>query len=128
MKTTDMETLYDLGQKMIESLEKERVQAGDIVTIDKASGLFVAPMRVVCDFWCPQVKCIGWGAHLHVLRTTMLWVRYLATVLPMQDGLSAVQDLPLDLSSAQKANYRNAKKLSMWSPFTRSMSSTHGHR
>lgn len=38
MKTTDMETLYDLGQKMIESLEKEKVQAGDIITIDKASG------------------------------------------------------------------------------------------
>jgi len=34
-----METLYDLGHKMIESLEKERVQAGDIITIDKASGL-----------------------------------------------------------------------------------------
>jgi len=39
IKTTDMETLYDLGHKMIESLEKERVQAGDIITIDKASGL-----------------------------------------------------------------------------------------
>ena len=38
MKTTDMETIYDLGQKMIESLEKQRVQAGDIITIDKASG------------------------------------------------------------------------------------------
>ncbi|GMH39116.1 hypothetical protein BSKO_07014 [Bryopsis sp. KO-2023] len=38
MKTTEMETLFDLGQKMIESLEKERVQAGDVVAIDKASG------------------------------------------------------------------------------------------
>lgn len=38
MKTTEMETLYDLGAKMIESLEKERVQAGDVVAIDKASG------------------------------------------------------------------------------------------
>lgn len=28
MKTTDMETVYDLGQKMIESLTKEKVQAG----------------------------------------------------------------------------------------------------
>merc|ERR1719410_1816109 len=33
-----METMYDLGQKMIESLTKEKVQAGDIVTIDKATG------------------------------------------------------------------------------------------
>mmetsp|Transcript_6576 Transcript_6576/g.16367 ORF Transcript_6576/g.16367 Transcript_6576/m.16367 type:complete len:373 (+) Transcript_6576:162-1280(+) len=38
MKTTDMETVYDLGQKMIESLTKEKVQAGDVITIDKATG------------------------------------------------------------------------------------------
>jgi RuvB-like protein 2 len=28
MKTTDMETVYDLGQKMIESLSKEKVSPG----------------------------------------------------------------------------------------------------
>lgn len=28
MKTTEMETVYDLGTKMIESLTKEKVQAG----------------------------------------------------------------------------------------------------
>eukprot|EP01026_Neomeris_dumetosa_P082318 TRINITY_DN9389_c0_g1_i3.p1 TRINITY_DN9389_c0_g1~~TRINITY_DN9389_c0_g1_i3.p1 ORF type:complete len:316 (-),score=58.92 TRINITY_DN9389_c0_g1_i3:116-1042(-) len=33
-----METIYDLGTKMIESLEKEKVCTGDIITIDKASG------------------------------------------------------------------------------------------
>ena len=33
-----METVYDLGSKMIESLNKEKVSAGDIITIDKASG------------------------------------------------------------------------------------------
>ena len=33
-----METIYDLGQKMIESLTKEKVVAGDIITIDKATG------------------------------------------------------------------------------------------
>ncbi|KAK2184260.1 hypothetical protein NP493_273g02000 [Ridgeia piscesae] len=38
LKTTEMETIYDLGQKMIESLTKEKVQAGDVVTIDKATG------------------------------------------------------------------------------------------
>jgi len=38
LKTTDMETIYDLGQKMIESLTKEKVSAGDVITIDKASG------------------------------------------------------------------------------------------
>jgi len=28
LKTTEMETVYDLGQKMIESLTSEKVQAG----------------------------------------------------------------------------------------------------
>jgi len=38
LKTTDMETIYDMGQKMIEQVTKEKIQAGDIITIDKASG------------------------------------------------------------------------------------------
>ena len=33
-----METVYDLGTKMIESLSREKVTAGDVITIDKASG------------------------------------------------------------------------------------------
>jgi RuvB-like protein 2 len=33
-----METIYDLGSKMIDSLSKEKVIAGDVVSIDKASG------------------------------------------------------------------------------------------
>lgn len=38
LKTTEMEAMYDLGQKMIESLTKEKITPGDIITIDKASG------------------------------------------------------------------------------------------
>lgn len=38
LKTTDMETVYDLGNKMIEAMQKEKVVAGDVITIDKASG------------------------------------------------------------------------------------------
>uniref|UniRef100_T1GDX2 RuvB-like helicase n=1 Tax=Megaselia scalaris TaxID=36166 RepID=T1GDX2_MEGSC len=38
LKTTDMETSYDLGNKIIECFMKEKIQAGDIITIDKASG------------------------------------------------------------------------------------------
>ena len=33
-----METIYDLGMKMIDSLSKEKVLAGDVISIDKASG------------------------------------------------------------------------------------------
>jgi len=36
--TTEMETVYDLGAKMIEALTKEKVTAGDVICIDKASG------------------------------------------------------------------------------------------
>jgi hypothetical protein len=45
-----METIYDLGTKMIESLHKEKVSAGDIITIDKASGesLFGSLCFVCC--------------------------------------------------------------------------------
>jgi len=38
LKTTDMETMYDLGAKMIEQVQKDNIQAGDVVTIDKSTG------------------------------------------------------------------------------------------
>ncbi len=38
IKTTDMETIYDMGTKMIDAMTKERVQAGDVIGIDKSSG------------------------------------------------------------------------------------------
>jgi len=38
LKTTDMETVYDLGQKMIDALAKDKVQSGDVISIDKATG------------------------------------------------------------------------------------------
>eukprot|EP01091_Cochliopodium_minus_P000391 TRINITY_DN10370_c0_g1_i1.p1 TRINITY_DN10370_c0_g1~~TRINITY_DN10370_c0_g1_i1.p1 ORF type:complete len:472 (+),score=155.59 TRINITY_DN10370_c0_g1_i1:26-1417(+) len=38
IKTTDMETIYDLGQKLIDELVKEKVSAGDVISIDKSTG------------------------------------------------------------------------------------------
>eukprot|EP00826_Nyctotherus_ovalis_P010051 TRINITY_DN1266_c0_g1_i1.p1 TRINITY_DN1266_c0_g1~~TRINITY_DN1266_c0_g1_i1.p1 ORF type:complete len:383 (-),score=114.35 TRINITY_DN1266_c0_g1_i1:22-1170(-) len=38
LKTTEMETVYDLGAKMIDAIQKEKIITGDIITIDKASG------------------------------------------------------------------------------------------
>ncbi|ODV75562.1 RuvB family ATP-dependent DNA helicase reptin CYBJADRAFT_160971 [Cyberlindnera jadinii NRRL Y-1542] len=38
IKTTDMETIYELGNKMIEGLTSEKVLAGDVISIDKSSG------------------------------------------------------------------------------------------
>ena len=38
LKTSDMESTFDLGQKMIDNLQKEKIQVGDVITIDKATG------------------------------------------------------------------------------------------
>ncbi|KAL8757823.1 MAG: hypothetical protein Q9199_001945 [Rusavskia elegans] len=38
IKTTDMETIYDMGTKMIDAMSKERIMAGDVISIDKSSG------------------------------------------------------------------------------------------
>ena len=38
LKTTEMETVYDLGAKMVEAVAKEKIAAGDVISIDKASG------------------------------------------------------------------------------------------
>jgi len=38
LKTTEMEAIYDLGQKLIGSLSKEQIVSGDVIAIDKASG------------------------------------------------------------------------------------------
>ena len=37
LKTTEMETIYDLGNKMIDAIQKEKIMAGDIITIDKVT-------------------------------------------------------------------------------------------
>lgn len=38
LKTTEMETIFDLGSKMIQQIQQDSIQAGDVVTIDKSSG------------------------------------------------------------------------------------------
>ncbi|KAJ4844187.1 RuvB-like 2 [Turnera subulata] len=63
LKTTDMEGAYDLGAKMIEALWKEKVQSGDVVAIDKASGKVTKLGRSFSrsrdyDAMGPQVKFV----------------------------------------------------------------------
>jgi hypothetical protein len=84
LKTTEMETIYDLGQKMIESLTKEKVTSGDVITIDKASGglcrLAMAVALVACRHqvvavahqsvrWLPIGR---WVTHI-VRNSTSRW-------------------------------------------------------
>jgi len=50
IKTTDMETMFDLGMKMIEVLEREKVLNGDIIVIEKASGKITRLGRSLSQF------------------------------------------------------------------------------
>jgi len=38
MCTADMETVYDLGKKMLDMLRQQKITAGDVIEIDKGSG------------------------------------------------------------------------------------------
>lgn len=65
-----METVYDLGTKMIESLTKEKVHAGDIITIDKATGKCSKLGRSFTrardyDAMGPQVNQIKYSAGIY---------------------------------------------------------------
>ncbi|KAK7315952.1 hypothetical protein VNO77_34536 [Canavalia gladiata] len=63
LKTMEMETVYDLGAKMIEALGKEKVSSGDVIAIDKASGKITKLGRSFSrwrdfDAMGPQVKFV----------------------------------------------------------------------
>ncbi|XP_051115499.1 uncharacterized protein LOC127240721 [Andrographis paniculata] len=63
MKTTELEAVYDLGAKMIEALGKEKVQSGDVIAIDKASGKITKLGRSISrsrdyDAMGPQTKFV----------------------------------------------------------------------
>ncbi|MED6159460.1 RuvB-like 2 [Stylosanthes scabra] len=63
LKTTEMETVYELGAKMIEALGKEKVTSGDVIAIDKASGKITKLGRSFSrsrdfDAMGPQVKFV----------------------------------------------------------------------
>ncbi|CAL5202446.1 unnamed protein product [Lathyrus oleraceus] len=63
LKSTEMETVYDLGAKMIEAIGKEKVTSGDVIAIDKASGKITKLGRSFSrsrdfDAMGPQVKFV----------------------------------------------------------------------
>lgn len=92
-----METIYDLGTKMIDSLSKEKVLAGDIVSIDKASG---------------KVSKLGRSfARSRDYDAMGADVRSSAPCIIIS-GFSNHRTRP-NLSGALKARYRNEKKLSI---------------
>jgi hypothetical protein len=91
-----METIYDLGTKMIDSLSKEKVLAGDIVSIDKASG---------------KVSKLGRSfARSRDYDAMGADVRFFFSCIIIS-GFSNGRTRP-NSSGAPKARYRNEKKLS----------------
>lgn len=64
LKTTDMETVFELGDRLVEAILKERVSAGDVVTIDKVNGVLTKLGRSFSrardyDAMGPEVKFVS---------------------------------------------------------------------
>lgn len=63
LKTMAMEAVFDLGKKMIESVMRAKVQAGDVITMDKSTGKIVKLGRSLThsrdfDAMGPQTKFV----------------------------------------------------------------------
>lgn len=63
LKTMAMEAVFDLGQKMIDNIMREKVQAGDVITMDKSTGKVVKLGRSLTksrDYDCmgPQTRFV----------------------------------------------------------------------
>lgn len=52
LKTTDMEAVYDIGNKMVETVIKERITAGDVVSVDKGSGFILINLNFYSKYEC----------------------------------------------------------------------------
>ena len=58
LKTTEMETVYDLGQKMIEALTKEKVQAGYISPLSLDQSIHSFPLEMSLPLIKPVAKSL----------------------------------------------------------------------
>jgi RuvB-like protein 2 len=113
IKTTDMETIYDLGQKMIDALIKEKVQSGYIncffyLLCEVAIGEMLIPS------WCffpaemsspsirPLERLPSWVDHIAVLTTTKL--RRPMYVSKLLHGRHFADDLLLPVSQVAFVN------------------------
>lgn len=63
LKTMAMEAVFDLGQKMIDNVMREKIQAGDIISMDKSTGKIIKLGRSLTkshdfDAMGPQTKFV----------------------------------------------------------------------
>mgnify|MGYP001333919761 CR=1 FL=1 len=96
-----METIYDLGTKMIDALTKEKVLAGDVIVIDKTSGKISKLGRS----FARSRDYDAMGADV--------------SFLPLQPLHFANPVLRPSLSNALKVKSRNAKRSCTPYPFTK---------
>ena len=150
MKTTEMETIYDLGTKMIEALTKQKVAAGDIIAIDKASGKITRlgrsfarsrdydAMGALLIFVLDEagvISCNCWQivGFLHA-QGDICWMLQGMLLLgckaydTLAKDFCAMQVRPQGLCSAQKGSCRSGRRSCMWSRCMKSTSSTPGRR
>ena len=64
LKTMAMDAVFDLGQKMIDNIVREKVQAGDVITLDKSTGKIVKLGRSMAhshdfDAMGPETKFVS---------------------------------------------------------------------
>ena len=104
-----METVYDLGSKMIDQLQKEKVLAGDVVSIDKASGRISKLGRSFGR--AKDYDAMGGDVSCHQSARCGLLTEYRP-----------------DLWHVQMANYRHEKRWYILFLYMRSTSSTLGRR
>ena len=90
IKTTEMETVYDLGQKMIDCIVKEKIQAGYVVAVNPFISIHLAMSLRLTNH--PE-RSPNWVARFHVL------------------GISTPLECRQSLFSAPRASCRSVKKL-----------------
>jgi hypothetical protein len=108
IKTTDMETIYDLGTKMIDALTKEKILAGDVIAIDKTSG----KVSKLGRSFARSRDYDAMGADVCEPSTLM------------NSADNCPPTFRPNLSNAQMAKSKNEKKSCTLCLFTKSMSST----
>lgn len=104
-----METVYDLGSKMIDQLQKEKVLAGDVVSIDKTSGRISKLGR-----------SFGRAKDYDAMGADVCYTLRFRS----GDRLTS----RLDLLPVLTGNCRDGRRLFTRFRYTKSMSSTPGHR
>lgn len=102
LKTTDMETIYDLGNKMIDALTKEKVIAGDVVVIDKGTGKISKLGRSLGR--ARDYDAMGADVGFFFLLLLLLLLRFAIVISELRDDTDFFRFLACSLQNSTKTN------------------------